>query len=51
MSSLQSHLDPRILCIHLPVLAEQLFRLFRNHLRQDDLDFYKLIAVRVRVAQ
>src|ERR1700681_3397464 len=47
----QSHRYPRILSIHLPVLAQQLFGFFGNYFRQDYLNFDKLIAVRVRIAQ
>src|SRR5258706_8038232 len=47
----QSHRYTRIFRIHLPILTQQLFGLFRNHFRQDNLNFDKLIAVRVRIAQ
>src|SRR6185369_14529070 len=48
---LESHRHSRVLLIHLRVLAEQLFRLFRNHLGKNYLRFNKLIAMRVRIAQ
>src|ERR1043166_4154163 len=47
----QAHRYSRILAIHLRVLTQQLFRLFRNHFRQSHLRFHKLIAARVRIAQ
>src|ERR1041384_4497786 len=47
----QSHRHSRILVIHLRVLAQQLFRLFRNYFRQSHLHFDELIAARVRIAQ
>src|SRR5713101_255021 len=47
----QSHRHPRIVCVHLRVATQQLFRLFRNHFRQNHLYLNKLIAVSVRVAQ
>src|SRR5258707_7699059 len=50
-SSFQPHRHPRIVRVHLRIATQQLFRLFRNHFRQNYLHLNKLIAMRVRVAQ
>src|SRR6185437_13937243 len=49
--SLQPHLDARVRRIQLRILAQQILRLFRNHFRQNHLDFNKLVALRARIAQ
>src|ERR1041384_4232961 len=47
----QTHRHSRVLVIHLRVLTQQLFRLFRNYFRQSHLHFDELITARVRIAQ
>ena len=47
----QSHLDPRVLVIHLRILSQQFLCLFRNHFRKRYLHIDKLITARSRIAQ
>src|ERR1041384_5801583 len=44
----QTHRHSRVLVIHLRVLTQQLFRLFRNYFRQSHLHFDELITARAR---